>query len=98
MCSDLSAALAAAPSLSIILRGVPAGAIRPNQTLTSKSGSPAASAIVGRFGAMYGRLASRVVLASPFGEAILIDRMQERDDRFWLPLQKILAEGIDFNR
>jgi len=44
------------------------------------------------------RQASRVVLASPFGEAILIDRMQERDDRFWLPLQKILAEGIDFNR
>jgi len=34
------------------------------------------------------------VLASPFGEAILIDRMQERDVSFWLPLQKILAEGM----
>ena len=35
--------------------GVPSGAISPNQMLVSKSGRPA-SAMVGRFGAMLGRL------------------------------------------
>src|SRR5262249_43816052 len=54
--SDLSAAWAAAESFSITARGVPAGAIRPNQTVQSKLGSNA-SAMVGMFGAMRGRLA-----------------------------------------
>ena len=51
-----SAALAAAASLSMTARGVPAGATKPNQTLVSKSGRPD-SAMVGRLGAMCGRLA-----------------------------------------
>src|SRR5262249_31807410 len=39
----------------MIGRGVPAGAIRPNQMLVSESGTPA-SAMVGRAGAVLGRL------------------------------------------
>src|SRR5262249_49517797 len=54
--SDLSAARAAAESFSITAGGVPAGAIRPNQTVQSKLGSKV-SAMVGMFGAMRGRLA-----------------------------------------
>jgi hypothetical protein len=52
--SDLSAARAAAESFSITAGGVPAGAIRPNQTVQSKLGSKT-SAMVGMFGAMRGR-------------------------------------------
>src|SRR5262249_53808013 len=54
--SEASALLAAALSLSITARGVPAGATKPNQTPASKSGSPA-STMVGTFGATCARLA-----------------------------------------
>src|SRR5215813_6716329 len=53
--SEASALLAAALSLSITSRGVPAAATRPNQTPASKSGSPA-STMVGTFGAACARL------------------------------------------
>src|SRR2546430_10449759 len=47
--SEASAALAAALSLSITARGVPAGGTGPNHTPPSKTGNPR-SAIVGRLG------------------------------------------------
>src|SRR5262249_34570318 len=52
---DLMTSGTAGASLSTTSAGVPAGAIRPNQMLVSKSGMPA-SAMVGRSGAMLGRL------------------------------------------
>src|SRR6202030_2396253 len=54
---DLIASGTARATLSTISGGVPAGAIRPNQMLVSKSGMPA-SAMVGRLGAMLGRFAA----------------------------------------
>jgi len=60
--SDFCAPATARESLSMMSRGVPAGATSPNQMLVSKSGMPA-SAMVGRFGAIEGRLL--VAEASP---------------------------------
>src|SRR5919204_3820134 len=64
-----SASLAAALSLSMIGRGVPAGATRPNQTPASKSGSPA-STIVGTFGATCARLTELTAKALSLPESI----------------------------
>jgi tripartite-type tricarboxylate transporter receptor subunit TctC len=52
---DFTASRSARESLSIASRGVPAGAIRPNQIAVSKSGMPD-SIIVGTSGRMPGRL------------------------------------------
>jgi len=51
---EATASRTARASLSTISRGVPAGAMRPNQIEVSKSGTPA-SAMVGTFGKMPGR-------------------------------------------
>src|SRR5262249_34001251 len=51
---EATASRTARASLSMIWRGVPAGAMRPNQIEVSKSGMPA-SAMVGTFGEMPGR-------------------------------------------
>src|SRR5262249_34750405 len=83
-----TASRAARASLSMTSRGVPAGAIRPNQIEVSKSGMPA-SAMVGTFGKMPGRCdaadartrsepASTWEITAEAGENIIVTRPARR--------------------
>src|SRR5262245_49184659 len=83
-----TASRTARASLSMISRGVPAGAMRPNQIEVSKSGMPA-SAMVGTFGKMPGRFdaadararsepASTWEITAEAGENIIVTRPARR--------------------
>src|SRR5262245_57769535 len=85
---EATASRTARASLSMISRGVPAGAMRPNQIEVSKSGMPA-SAMVGTFGKMPGRFdaadararsepASTWEITAEAGENIIVTRPARR--------------------
>src|SRR6516225_4607219 len=85
---EATASRTARASLSMTSRGVPAGAIRPNQIEVSKSGMPA-SAMVGTFGKMPGRFdaadartrsepASTWEITAEAGENIIVTRPARR--------------------